>query len=384
LLGACNPYTRFVGEASAGAVDPATFPPAYLGISTATGAPNTGNMPGTAQMLATPAFVDGNEVDYYGFPYTGDPMLSLATGGALDVPIAYDFDDDTSATKCKAPANYVYDQQRDAVRFDQQGNIFIMLPDQGYVIDGDSADGTGQTIVAGNGYQPIVADVKVESSGPGGTLPCQGTKEEVNLVKRTDVTLSLLPAANPNIPNAHPSGKPTGTFYARAIIDPSIDVRAPAGYYSPTDPGGDTNPVTGLGPQKWGWYQRYLLAYIDGGAIPTNDQVVMDATGKSVDVTAITSQNLYFPSSHPGQDASGNIVVVQAQGPGEGFDVMTGARSPAVAGEVYSPLCEVFVYDPADPMNPDTSVKTIDMTTAQDTGEQIWCLQVLFTNVDTQ
>ncbi len=162
LLGACNPYTRFVGQASAGAVDPATFPPAYLGISTTTGGPNTGNMPGTAQILATPGFVAGNEVDYYSFPYTGDSLFSLAQGGALEVPIAYDFDDDTSASapKCVAPKNYVYDQQRDEVRFDQQGNIFIMLPDAGY------SNSVGNVLAPPNGYQPIVADVKVELERP--------------------------------------------------------------------------------------------------------------------------------------------------------------------------------------------------------------------------
>ncbi len=102
-------------------------------------------------------------------------------------------------------------------------------------------------------------------------------------------------------------------------------------------------------------------------------------------VTAMTTQNLFFPSSHPGQDASGNVVVVMAQGPGEGYDVMSGVRNaPAGAKGVYSPLCEVFVYDPADPMNPETDIANIDMTTAQDTGEQIWCLQVVNTNVDTQ
>ena len=30
FLAACNPYTRFVGENSAGAVDPVNFPAAYL------------------------------------------------------------------------------------------------------------------------------------------------------------------------------------------------------------------------------------------------------------------------------------------------------------------------------------------------------------------
>lgn len=39
LLAACNPYYRFVGQASAGAVDPVDFPSAYLGTSTTTGGP---------------------------------------------------------------------------------------------------------------------------------------------------------------------------------------------------------------------------------------------------------------------------------------------------------------------------------------------------------
>jgi len=330
LLAACDPYTRFVGQASAGAVDPVNFPPEYLGDG------GDGKFPGFGVMGAIPATAGDEPIGYYTFPYEGD--LSLAVDGQLIVPIAYDFD--VMATgKCTPPENYVYDQQRDDVRYDQQGNIFTALPDA-------------------DGYLPVVADVTVNPNG----LPCQDTKSELDVVDRDDVSLDLIQPEHPDEEGAHPVGKPSGKFLARAIIDPSIDVRYPDG---------SVDPNTGLGPQQWGWYQRYLLAYLDGGEIPVLDRDVVNSTGQAQRVTAMVTQALYYPSQHPGVDDQGNQVPVPG-GPAEGFDVVDAKRG----APGYSPICEVFEFDPTDPMAPETNVKDIDQATVVPTGTFVWCLQV--------
>ena len=51
------------------------------------------------------------------------------------------------------------------------------------------------------------------------------------------------------------------------IIDPAAAV------YKFTD---DPQRLRGLELQKWGWFNRYLLAYLDGGYIPTMPGMAMD------------------------------------------------------------------------------------------------------------
>ncbi len=347
-LAACDPYTRFVGDSSAGAVDPRNFPTAYRGIDPNSGAPPDSKMPGSGMLTPTAALLGGDQVGYYAFPFAGND-LSLSIEGKLIIPLAYDFDED-GMTKCVAPENYVFDQQRDDVHYDVQGDIFVRLPDA-------------------PGYLPVVADVKVASNG----LPCQDVKSETTVVERSDVTLETVPAEHPNQPNAHPTGKPSGVYYARPIIDPSLDVRAPVGMfgYAPDGTPYTVDPNTGLGPQRWGWYQRYLLAYLDGGLIPTLAKDVTNKGGQAQHVIEMISQPIYFPSRHPGLDDQGNKVPVDGA-LGEGFDVLTAKRGAAM----FSPLCEVYSFIPLDEMSPETDVKDIDMSTAQPTGEYVWCIQV--------
>ncbi len=347
-LAACNPYSRFVGDSNAGAVDPRNFPAAYLGIDPNSGEPPDATMPGSAVLMPVDALAGGDAVAYYAFPFDGTD-LALAVEGRLIIPLSYDFDED-GATKCVAPSAYVFDQQRDEVRYDEQGNIFTALP--------DAPD-----------YLPVVASVKVASNG----LPCQDVKSERTVVGRKDVTLELVPAEFPNQPDAHPTGKPSGVYYARPIIDPSIDVRGPAGMYGYAADGTPlvVDPNTGLGPQRWGWYQRYLLAYLDGGPIPTLAKDVTNKDGGAQRVVEMISQPIYFPTRHPGQDDQGNRVPVDG-GLGDGYDILTGKRDDAMS----SPLCEVYSFIPLDEMAPETDVRDIDMSTAQPTGEYVWCIQV--------
>jgi hypothetical protein len=86
----------------------------------------------------------------------------------------------------------------------------------------------------------------------------------------------------------------------------------------------------------------------------------------------MVTQALYFPTQHPGTDMQGNTVPVMSMGPGEGFDVLEHKRGDAM----YSPICEVFSFDPADPMAPETNVKDINQATVQPTSTFVWCLQV--------
>jgi hypothetical protein len=363
-LSACNPYYRFTGDSSAGAVDPVNFPAGYVGLcqDPVTGLFTDqcdGKHPGTGQLgvgLATDGQT-GAASAYYPFPFTGTSLdvafpgdINSTTPGQYVAPLAYNFDEDGS-THCLAPKNYVYDQQTDQVRLDQQGAIFTAIPDGDLFPD----------------YQPIVADVPVQS-GP--KYPCQGVKSDDRLVKRKDIVVDLVPATDPNVPGAHATGKPSGVLYARPVFDPSLSV---------TFPDGALDPNTGLGPQQWGWYGRYLVAWLDGGTIPTFQDTVTDANGNPQTITGLKPQVIYFPDSHPGTDENGNPVVVQGA-LGDGFDIISASRGTAG----YSPLCQVFTFTPTDPTAPPTTIAQdpadptagIDMSTAQPTGEYIWCIQL--------
>jgi hypothetical protein len=114
-------------------------------------------------------------------------------------------------------------------------------------------------------------------------------------------------------------GVPDGNYLAWAIIDPSADV-------TPND------PVTFFGlTEHWGWYGRFLLAYIDGGYIPHTT----DMDGNDV----ATTQNVYVVNA---VDASMNPVTgADPKGlPGGGTDVVEHARGEAG----YSPICQVRTY----------------------------------------
>jgi hypothetical protein len=349
---ACDPYDRFTGDSSAGAVNAIKFPAAYLGDS------GDGKKPGMGVMTPTVVRVGGVITAYYSFPFTqiddsGMPILALTDDkGKNAASLAYAFDAD-GKSKCVPPDGYQFDQQRDDVRYDQQGSIFDTLPDA-------------------DGYSPAVAQVDVHSNG----LPCQDVKSEAKLVERTDVTLALTPPENPNEVGAHATGTPSGKYYARVIIDPSVDVRGPVGYFGydntqdPPTPY-EVDPATGLGPQKWGWYQRYLLAYLDGGEIPVFTQMTPDKDGNPQNVTSMVTQNLYFPTSHvKDPNAKTKTVVMGARG--DGFDLMD--AMPGQAG--FSPLCIVYSFDPIDPLHVETTVAQIDMATATPTGDVVWCIQV--------
>lgn len=324
LLGSgCNPYERRYGEYNAGAVDPVNFPAIYLGAG------GNAKRPGLGVFQFVSAYVRGQEVSFYPLPFTGNIDLNKISS----IPLSYVFDPDKvgvahDSDKCVKAEGYTYDRQADAVRLDRQGNIFTKLPATGYV--------------------PIVKEVVVNSV----SNPCQDSKSEENLVNRTDVSVSLNPPPE-NVLDGRPSGRPSGKFLLWAIIDPAADV-VPVSEKM-------LDPVTRLGPQRWGWYQRYLLAYLDGGYIPID---LASPMGQQ----RMATQRIYVPTLV--YDAAEKMPV-DNDAPGSGLDIMEFRRGE----DGYSPVCRIFTFDPADPMKPEKTIAEIDRTTIKDTGTHVYCIQ---------
>ncbi|EPX57498.1 hypothetical protein D187_009772 [Cystobacter fuscus DSM 2262] len=300
-LSGCNPYERWTGdEFNAGPVDAQTFPPEYLGAGA------NRQRAGSGSFTATSALAGGAEIEYFRFSFsstqrTATNPLAVASSTAAPKAIAYVFD-----SGCQAPEGYSFDAVRDPVDYSQQGVIFTRLP---------SATYTPGTAVSWS-YVPIVARVPVTSKGEG----CQDIKSEAALVKRAgsevEVTLTEpAPATGKQV------GVSDGTLLAHAIIEPGAAV-----YHAD----GET-PDTGVGLQKWGWYNQYLLAYLDGGVIPTQG-------GNMV------PQRLYIPRSPVTVGGTDKTVAV-----GQGFDVLAARRGEAG----YSPICEVWTYDAGGPLTPE-------------------------------
>ena len=361
LVGACNPYERRSGEYYAGAVDPAAFPPAYLGVG---GDPKRGG----GVIRPAHAYAHGDDTYYYGFAASArqaassDPLAISTDGNMTDVPaaLAYVFDPSPPSDapdggvadmgggtvgnpfpdmpRCTPPSGYAYDARRDGYRLDEQGSIFTALPTAGYA--------------------PVVAEVAVASNGEG----CQSIKSADTLVTSGDAVVATMPPKFP-LPNAKPTGVPDGKFLAWAIVDPAAEVHLPDG---------SLDPKSGIGPQKIGWFDHYLVTYLDGGYIPTRSAVLPGMAGNpETTVVHMIAQNVYYPSTIPVTLPSG-VTVVRAGKLGDNHDILDARR-----GEPgYSPVCHVFSFVPADPLNPPTSASDIDATQLHDTGSFVYCLQV--------
>ncbi|MDB4966951.1 MAG: hypothetical protein JWN44_2640, partial [Myxococcales bacterium] len=279
LVAGCSPYDRRAGEASLGSVDPSAFPAPYLGAG---GDPKRGG----GLILSSVATAHGEPAPYYAFALSAahaasDDPLAISTDGnatAIPAPLAYVFDPQLPAAsdlgasdlgaadlgasdlgasdmagaagpvapepfpaspRCTPPASYSYDARRDAYRLDEEGNVFTALPTAGYA--------------------PVVAEVPVTSNGEA----CQSIKSAATLVTRSDVVVETVPPKFP-LPDARPTGVPDGRFLAWAIVAPGAEVRFPDGTLDPT---------SGLGPQKIGWFDRYLLTYLDGGYLPVTTTI---------------------------------------------------------------------------------------------------------------
>ncbi|MGQ0504392.1 MAG: hypothetical protein ACT4TC_03660 [Myxococcaceae bacterium] len=312
MYGCVEPYERRRGEFNAGPVDPVQFPPPYLG------ADGNRQKQGQGKFTAAIGYAGETPVKYFSFPFSAsrlapgaDPLRLKEDGQPyrrVPTPLAYVFDpEETSAfplsPRCQVPPDYTFDPVRDAFRSDEQGNIFTALPEATY------NPGALPTF----NYVPVVAQVPVTSLGNS----CQDIKSEKTLLTRSDVSV---PQGEPV--NGKQVGASDGKYLAWAIIDPGAGVFLSKGV-----------PKTGLGVQKWGWFGQFLLAYLDGGYIPTAESTV-----DSRNVVRMVPQVLYHPRS-----AIGDTTSNKAGGIGQGYDVIEFARGQ----QGYSPVCQVKTYDPA-------------------------------------
>jgi hypothetical protein len=352
-LAGCNPYEPLDDESvSLGAVDPVNFPAANLG----TGGDRT--KPGLGTLAETPAYVAGQVVGYFSYAVpagaaTVDPLRVLDDGkpyAPVATPTAYVFDatdanpvPETNA--CKPPPGYRPNARLDAVNYRQQGNVFTALPTATYTLG----------VAATSRYVPVVAEAPLSSE----RFTCQQLKSDKGLEK-----------ALPKLPGTD------GKYLAWLIIEPAASV------YPFDDPSGMNSD--GLGLQKWGWYKRYLLAYLDGGYIPTHEEMVTEGTAAMPVVKRVLRmlpQKLYVPRSMVIRTSMG-MMTMAAGRVGAGYDVLEARRGQPG----YSPLCEVITYDAGMPLPPDMLPKDakeitdrfgpVAMNLQPATPRFVYCLQV--------
>jgi hypothetical protein len=317
--GGCDPYGTYNDpDEKLGVVDPVLFPAANMGTG------GDRKRPGRGRFSEITAYVGDAPVGYfsYALPAAGagvDPLRVLEDGkpyAPVPAPPAYVFDmaEDSpfpaeDRYPCTAPSNYRFDPRRDDVDYSQQGAVFTGLPQATY------AEGALPT----TRYVPVVSAAGMGSSG----LDCQRLKSSLRIKE----VMGMLPPT-------------TGRFLAWLIIDPAAAVyprESPTGAL----PMGQRHPGTGL--QRWGWYNRYLVAYLDGGYIPTEEVMVpgpgIDMPG-TIKATRLKAQRVFVPRQI--RMASG---MGMAPGRlGDGYDVLEFKRGQAD----YSPLCQVWNY--GDPM----------------------------------
>ena len=263
----CHPFDPFQGEFNAGPIDPFNFAPPYrttngVGNNQLASFPTSGScsrvVAGSCSIVEARAYIDGTASGngYFRFPFSPSqittwqypPVATLTprvTGsGAVPTPNAYVFDGSVSpagdSTSCTPPNGYSYNPFRDDLHYDQQGNIFAALPNATW------SEGSNPTWT----YVPVVARVPVTSQGE----HCQAIKSEQTVLTRSDVSVQR----GPDRPDGTPTGVPDGTYLAWAIIDPG----------SPVLKWNEPSNSSGLAHQRYGWYNQYFVAYLDGGLIP--------------------------------------------------------------------------------------------------------------------
>jgi hypothetical protein len=354
---ACDPYDSRRGQYSAGPVDPFTFPPENLGVTRAASF-SARFRPGGGRFTGVSAFVTATErVDYFRFPIpspTPRPMTFNPLAVPATAPVAYVFDPQPGipfgASACTAPAGYQYDPARDDVRLDEQGTVFTALPTADY---NPSVDAPITLVGGTRAYGPIVNTVRVTSKG----LGCQATKSVRDVTSRTDVTLEL---GEPNPSTGQRLGVPSNQYAAAVIIDPGAPVYDSV--FSATNPNTATRTPQGLGLQRWGWFNQFLLAYLEGGDLPTEM-----VSGR----LQFKPQRLFVPLRILGANG------MPADGvAGSGYDVLEFARGTAG----YSPLCQVVTYETPMPlpaaMLPKSAADIVSSFAATlRNGDLFYCLQ---------
>lgn len=382
VLAACNPYNRG-GDYYAGAIDPSSFPSAYVGVGF-----DPHSTFGTIKPVpATTAVANVGDVavGYFAFPVPGgvDPLTlkQLVNDIPEDKPLAYVFDGDPSqdTTRCSAPKDYVYDERTDFVRFDHQANVF----QQRQVTTGPRRD--PPSLPSDPGYVPIYAEVPVNSNGE----DCQSVKSAEGLVASGHVDFPNGKNAAPPGVNTKPVGLADGKYLAMAIVDPAAQVWSPV----PDGAGSITlalDPNTLLGPQRFGFFDHYLVAYLEGGYVPNTAITAADGTTMSVVAKAMSlylpdtffdpnkmsmPQVIYNPSA-PLSDANTPLAALSMRLPG--VIVGTDGKSGRRGDSGYSPICQVHTYKPTGSTYA-TSISQITplMVDPETNGTTfIYCLQV--------
>ena len=325
---ACEPYGTWNknGDENLGPVDPVNFPPGNLGVG------GDRKRPGRGRFSEITAYVGGQPLGYFTFPVPAVPMgadpLRVQDDGQpyppVPTPTAYVFDatdndpfPTDNAYPCTPPSGYAYDQMRDEVDFSQQGNVLSALPSATYT----------EGVAATSSYVPVVAEASLTSRG----RACQKLKSEA-LIE------SALGADRPL----------SGRYLAWLVIDPSAPVYprdVPTGVYPAGHPM-EGQSHSGMGLQRWGWYNRFLGAYLDGGYIPTEDVMVTMPAPRMV--KRMKPQRLFIP-----RQVAGAMMTMAAGRAGAGYDVLEFKRGEAG----YSPLCQVWVY--GDTMMPPPTAATL-------------------------
>jgi hypothetical protein len=319
--GACapDPYGNFNDpDRTLGPVDPVLFPPGNLGTG------GDRKRPGRGRFSENTAYVKDDPVGYFAYtlppPAAGTDPLRLREDGkpydAVPTPAAYVFETvpgggpPEDRVPCTPPDGYTYVAQRDDVDYTRQGAIFAALPEAGYT------EGALPTTK----YVPVVSETQMVARD----VACQQLKS----VKRMKQVMGNVPPT-------------TGKFLAWLVIDPAAPVYPRD---NPTGSLGMGRLLSGIGLQGWGWYNRYLLAYIDGGYLPTDEAMAMSTTTDPpapVKVTRMRPQRLFVPRQIKTDTG------MAAGKWGAGYDVLEARRGEAG----YSPLCQIWNYgDPAAPL----------------------------------
>jgi|SRR5579883_891049 len=328
LAGGCGGNGHPIEEPLVGAVDGSQFPVAYRGAGVHVGSPT-----GDGLITASAAFAHGKAVAYYRFAFPGndlnvDDLLPSFDGS--DPALAYVFDPAPPSPYPAMPACMVTpDQEGEGFHRDRQDPIFTRLP-------------------AAPDYLPLVQEVTVTSNGE----PCQALKSEAGVIANNKgaVEVNLSAGVTPV------RGRPDGRYLAWAIIDPYTHV---------ADVNGNFDSAAARAAYKTGFFDRYLLAYIDGG-YATTTAVTDNGTGGGAVV--LVTQNLYYPSTLPPAESGGTP---REGAPGMGHDVLQYARGEAG----YSPICHLVPFTPPDPSNLPTSADAIPASAiGPDTGEYAFCL----------
>jgi hypothetical protein len=331
----CHPFDPLNGEFNAGSIDPFDFAPPYRtsnGLLT-NGLAAFGNptacmrqVEGSCTIQEFRAYINGTPTGYFRFPFSpsqitttqypatttvsaaystvGDAnflnptqftSLRVSGAGAIPTPNIYIFDPGAASPQCVPPSGYSFDPYRDAVHYDTQGPIFVTLPTANYGI------GANPTWT----YTPVVQRVPVTSNGEG----CQDIKSEITVLTSSKVTVPQGPIR----PDGSPTGLPDGTYYAWALIDPGAQVFKLSD--SPTD--------FGYSHHKYGWFNQYLVAYLDGGRVP----IVQGSNPPRM-----LTQPLYYPrtiGTPPAPFTLGGNQDVIKYAPGQ---------------DGFSPICQVISY----------------------------------------